>query len=379
MQKFLNFLLILASFIFSLILIELYLIFTNSYTHLVKNNLIPSNTIWTNQENSEINYSHPDMNYLVKSKYGKSGVKANFFIDKNFLYEGFFGDSVTDNRRIEYDWNFTSLYNEINNKNIALNFGVDGFGLDQSFIRYQNVKSNFNLSKIFYVFHYNDLANILQTKLFELNENNKLVQIKHQLTLKNHFFRELGKLRLTYLFLSSYQKIKGKNSDIYYLKDRFTEEFINEEKFFYNSWKLRLFTIDANLLVKDLFSSSPSIKTMEAKKLFNLILDLWISDAKLNNIEFYIIILPDEIHQKSFRKIINNENNYKIIYFTEKFPNLNYNLSEGHWNEIGNLSGALDLADYFNLNYSNGFIESKVEKIRKLYKENKSEFKIYKN
>lgn len=379
-KKFKTFCLIFSSIIFSLILIEFYLIFTNSYTHLVKNNLIPANTIWTNQENSQIIYSHPDMNYPVKSNYGKSGVKANFLIDINSSYHGFFGDSVTDNRRIEYDWNFTSLYNEIKSKkNIALNFGVDGFGLDQSFIRYQNVKNDFNFSKIFYVFHYNDFANILQTKLFELKDNDQLVQIKHQLNFKNYFFRLLGKLRLTYLLMSSYQQIQGKNSNIYYLKDRFIQEFVNEEISFYNSWKSRFFKIDANFLIKDLFSSSPSEETIETKKVFNLILDLWAADAKLNNIEFYIILLPEEIHNKTFKKIINNENNYNIIYFNNRFPNLKYNLSEGHWNEIGNLSGALDLADYFNLYYSNDFVEMKVEKIKKLYKENKSEFKIYKN
>lgn len=378
-KKFKTFCLIFSSIVFSLILIEFYLIFTNSYTHLVKNNLIPANTIWTNQENSQIIYSHPDMNYPVKSNYGKSGVKANFLIDINSSYHGFFGDSVTDNRRIEYDWNFTSLYNEIKGKNIALNFGVDGFGLDQSFIRYQNVKNDFNFSKIFYVFHYNDFANILQTKLFELKDNDQLVQIKHQLNFKNYFFRLLGKLRLTYLLMSSYQKILGKNSNIYYLKDRFIEEFVNEEISFYNSWKSRFFKIDANFLTKDLFSSSPSEETIEAKKVFNLILDLWVADAKLNNIEFYIILLPEEIHNKTFKKIINNENNYNIIYFNNRFPDLKYNLSEGHWNEIGNLSGALDLADYFNLYLSADFVEMKVEKIKKLYKENKSEFKIYKN
>jgi hypothetical protein len=379
MNKIKNFILVLSSIIFALILLEFYLIFSNSYTHLVKNNLIPSNTIWTNQENSQIIYSHPDMNYPVKSNYGKSGVKANFLINQNFLYEGFFGDSVTDNRRIEYDYNFTTLYNEILSKNIALNFGVDGFGLDQSFIRYLNVKNDFKLSKIFYVFHYNDLANIMQTKLFELSNRDELVQARHQLNFKNKIFRLFSKLRLTYFVMSSYQKIIGKNSDIYYLKDRFIEEFVNEEKNFYKLWKPRLFAIDADSVIKDLFSSSPTAQTIEAKKIFNLILDSWVKDAKSQGSDFYIIVLPDEMHKNAFKKIVNNEDFYKIIYFKERFPNLKYNLSEGHWNEIGNLSGSLDLADYFKLNYKNNFSDNKIIKIKNLYKNNKSEFKIYKN
>jgi len=379
MNKIKNLLLILFSIFFSLILIEFYLIFSNSYTHLVKNNLIPSNTIWTNQENSQITYSHPDLNYPVKSNYGKSGVKANFLINKNFLYEGFFGDSVTDNRRIEYDYNFTSFYNEIIGKNLALNFGVDGFGLDQSFIRYLNIKNDFHLSKIFYVFHYNDLANILQTKLFELKNKDELVQVRHQLNFKNKFFRLISKLRLTYFVMSSYQKIIGKNLDIYYLKDRFIEEFVSEEKNFYNLWKPRFFAIEADSVNRDLFSSSPGNQIVEAKKIFNSILDLWIKEAKSQGSEFYIVVLPEEVHRNSFKKIINNEDTYKIIYLKERFPNLKYNLSEGHWNEVGNLSGALDLADYFKLYYKNDFVENKVIKIKNLYKDNKSEFKIYKN
>jgi len=379
MNKIKNFILVLSSIIFALILLEFYLIFSNSYTHLVKNNLIPSNTIWTNQENSQIIYSHPDMNYPVKSNYAKSGVKANFLINQNSLYEGFFGDSSTDNRRIEYDYNFTTLYNEMLGKNIALNFGVDGFGLDQSFIRYLNIKNDFQLSKIFYVFHFNDLANILQTKLFELSNRDELVQARHQLNFKNKIFRFFSKLRLTYFVMSSYQKIIGKNSDIYYLKDRFVEEFVNEEKNFYKLWKPRFFAIDADSVIKDLFSSSPTAQTIEAKKIFNLILDSWVKDAKSQGSDFYIIVLPDEINRNAFKKIINNEDFYKIIYFKERFPNLKYTLSEGHWNEIGNLSGAIDLADYFKLNYKDDFADNKVIKIKNLYKDNKLEFKIYKN
>ena len=379
MNKIKNFILVLSSIIFALILLEFYLIFSNSYTHLVKNNLIPSNTIWTNQENSQVIYSHPDLNYPVKSNYGKSGVKGNFLINQNFLYEGFFGDSSTDNRRIEYDYNFTTLYNEMLGKNIALNFGVDGFGLDQSFIRYLNIKNDFQLSKIFYVFHFNDLANILQTKLFELSNRDELVQARHQLNFKNKIFRFFSKLRLTYFVMSSYQKIIGKNSDIYYLKDRFVEEFVNEEKNFYKLWKPRFFAIDADSVIKDLFSSSPTAQTIEAKKIFNLILDSWVKDAKSQGSDFYIIVLPDEINRNAFKKIINNEDFYKIIYFKERFPNLKYTLSEGHWNEIGNLSGAIDLADYFKLNYKDDFADNKVIKIKNLYKDNKLEFKIYKN
>jgi hypothetical protein len=379
MNKIKNFILVLSSIIFALILLEFYLIFSNSYTHLVKNNLIPSNTIWTNQENSQVIYSHPDLNYPVKSNYAKSGVKANFLINQNFLYEGFFGDSSTDNRRIEYDYNFTTLYNEMLGKNIALNFGVDGFGLDQSFIRYLNIKNDFQLSKIFYVFHFNDLANILQTKLFELSNRDELVQARHQLNFKNKIFRFFSKLRLTYFVMSSYQKIIGKNSDIYYLKDRFVEEFVNEEKNFYKLWKPRFFAIDADSVIKDLFSSSPTAQTIEAKKIFNLILDSWVKDAKSQGSDFYIIVLPDEINRNAFKKIINNEDFYKIIYFKERFPNLKYTLSEGHWNEIGNLSGAIDLADYFKLNYKDDFADNKVIKIKNLYKDNKLEFKIYKN
>ena len=379
MNKIKNFILVLSSIIFALILLEFYLIFSNSYTHLVKNNLIPSNTIWTNQENSQVIYSHPDLNYPVKSNYGKSGVKGNFLINQNFLYEGFFGDSSTDNRRIEYDYNFTTLYNEMLGKNIALNFGVDGFGLDQSFIRYLNIKNDFQLSKIFYVFHFNDLANILQTKLFELSNRDELVQARHQLNFKNKIFRFFSKLRLTYFVMSSYQKIIGKNSDIYYLKDRFVEEFVNEEKNFYKLWKPRFFAIDADSVIKDLFSSSPTAQTIQAKKIFNLILDSWVKDAKSQGSDFYIIVLPDEINRNAFKKIINNEDFYKIIYFKERFPNLKYTLSEGHWNEIGNLSGAIDLADYFKLNYKDDFADNKVIKIKNLYKDNKLEFKIYKN
>ena len=57
---------------------------------------------------------------------------------------------------------------------------------------------------------------------------------------------------------------------------------------------------------------------------------------------------------------------------------MNYFLEEGHWNEVGNLSGALDLADYFKINYDNNFIESKLTKIKNLYKNNRCQSKIYK-
>jgi len=371
-----NFLLLLLSIFLTLILLEIFLIFSKSYNHVVTNNLIRSNTIWTNQENSQIFYMHPDLNYPVQNNYRKFGVKANFKIDKDFSYWGFFGDSMTDNRRIDYEYNFSSFFNEIYSNDISLNFGVDGFGLDQSYFRYLNVKDHFKLSKIFYVFVPNDFPNILQTELFRLDDKEELVEFKHKRNLKNNFFFILGKLRLTYLTLSFYHKIIAKNSDLNYLKERIIEEYVIDEKKYYESWKPRFFSINDSIIWNDFLSLSPTKPTVQAKKVFNLVLAKWLDITKSQGHEFYIILLPNT--EIFFEKLIDNKDTYNVINFKERFSNMNYTLEEGHWNEVGNLTGALDLADYFKINYSNSFVEGKLEKIKKLYKYNKCEAKLYK-
>ena len=74
-----------------------------------------------------------------------SSVPINF--KSNMTTIAFFGDSFTENRRIDDRFTISSMLNELLGSPRIINFGVDGFGLEQSFQRYLNVEDEITLEQ----------------------------------------------------------------------------------------------------------------------------------------------------------------------------------------------------------------------------------------
>ena len=109
---------------------------------------------------------------------------------------GFFGDSFTENARMDAPFSFTEPLDHLLNVNARqgaegrgfnlLNFGVDGYSTHQSLLRYETWALRGALDHVFYVYFENDLV-----------EN----QAFHAWRPGTHPFAPLGKLHLSHLVL----------------------------------------------------------------------------------------------------------------------------------------------------------------------------------
>ena len=93
---------------------------------------------------------------------------------------GVFGDSFTENSRMAAQYSFTEpldyLLNQGRQRFNVLNFGVDGYGTGQSLLHYEYFPYAEDLDHVLYIYCYNDLEELYETKLFHLNETGRLVR-----------------------------------------------------------------------------------------------------------------------------------------------------------------------------------------------------------
>ena len=93
---------------------------------------------------------------------------------------GVFGDSFVENTWMSVQHSFTEpldyLLNQRRRRFNVLNFGVNGYGPGQSFLRYENFRYAENLDHVFFVYCRNDLQNLSATGLFHLDDTGQLVR-----------------------------------------------------------------------------------------------------------------------------------------------------------------------------------------------------------
>ena len=140
--------------------------------------------IWGRIPNSREWYPHPDTGVLHALHHNNLALRQHRDFSASDLTSatniGFFGDSYTENIRIAAPYAFTEpldyLLNQQGQRFNVLNFGVDGYGPGQSFLHYQYFSFVKELDHVFFVFCYNDIMNIYQTKLFDLDDTGELIK-----------------------------------------------------------------------------------------------------------------------------------------------------------------------------------------------------------
>ena len=124
-----NFLLVLISSLLILIFFEIFLRIDGRYQGQANTKINASETIWTRYNNSTEYHIHPDLKNKIEIKFDKFGARESLVKKENEIMTlGFFGDSMTENRRIENKFTFTEILNQNASDGKIYNFGVDGFG-----------------------------------------------------------------------------------------------------------------------------------------------------------------------------------------------------------------------------------------------------------
>lgn len=348
-----NIVLLIFSLFFSLFLIEIILIFKGTYVSLTKNKLVPSAALYERPSSSFQKVKHPDLNYLTSNYFDENGVKnySNIPTHKKKNIIGFFGDSFTENINIKKDFEFSNILNKVTSDHEVVNYGVGGYALDQSFIRYLKYQKN-NFKHIFYLFMPGD--QVSSSNLIEFKDNTFIIKEPSI----GSFFKILGKLNISYLIFDVYYLVRSKLFSHYTLIDK-----SNYSGFFANKIYRGLYNYNKHSELskwyKELYRDSKHINQ------FYFLLKFFNDEVKKNNSNFYVLVYPEKEHVLYFKKAIKNREN-EINYFildkkfqtnikTKKgdgsYKYLKTNLefkNDNHWNEYGNLEFTKYLLNIFN-------------------------------
>ena len=116
---------------------------------------------------------------------------------------GVFGDSFVENVFMAAPYSFTEpldyLLNQRRQSFNVLNFGVNGYGPGQSFLRYEHFRYAEHLDHVFFVYHQSDLENLSATELFRLDDTGQLV--RNEGIRKTWWAPLIARLHISYLIL----------------------------------------------------------------------------------------------------------------------------------------------------------------------------------
>ena len=375
LEYFKSIIIIASSTLVSLLLAEFFLFSIGKYSNLVNTNFQNSNTVWENKPFKVESMVHPDLGVRIYSNYDEKGIRENSSIQfkKSDSLTGFFGDSFLANRNIEYKYTISSLLNEFTNSDKVLNFGVDGFGLEQSYQRWKN-NNYILLSDVVYFFTDNDISDLESVNLFTTISDQDDVQLINNYEDNNLLNNELtikqivGKYRITYLFIDSYYQIRA---FYFLLKNKYFSDIKKSTLSNYNPYQGEL----SERFVKE----NLSFQDHELIKKFNIILNHWKRDVEEMGNTFHIAILPRKWDLQLLPIILkDNLNQFNLIYLDgpkniELMKGFKFSFkNDGHWNEIGNLAALSSVIDYFKLHseYINkeDFINNQFKDILNYYK-----------
>jgi len=356
-----NYCILLVSIAVSVLGLELYLRMSGRYHNQVTNrNVASKEAIWDRLPNTTEYREHPDLGYdipiITNDFQARSHTGENSQTIKDFDGEviGFFGDSFTENRAVEDVFTFTSILQSMvdSRETRILNFGVDGYGMDQSFIKYRNFDYR-NLDYVFYVFVGNDLRNLYENQIFRFEDEEIFQRNKYRMPFH---IKVLRQLHVTYFFIESYFAVKTR--------------FVEQPSYSKEEWEKRLLNVFiekelswigrireerhhrfhdeyADSMVTDLLSDNVSEETALWANNFRALLKEWDRTVGSRGGQFAIIVLPTYTTTAVASELFAAEFPGRVFFlrpaFDESWSQYRF-VNDGHWNERGNLVAAATLA-----------------------------------
>jgi hypothetical protein len=254
---------------------------------------------------------------------------------------GFFGDSFTENVRLYAPHSFTEVLDHLLQRHsgvhTVLNFGVDGYGTDQSYLAFRDAPAAQDLDHIYYVFCANDIRNLYETQIFRLSDEGELIQRPAPMS---SWWRSLiSKLHVTYFFLDFKNRISvrfgGEAQSVADHVYRFRRAVASGQRLEQSE---RSHDAEADGIEDDLLSAVASDRSQHYIKLMQRLLGRWRAEATARGASFHVVLLPSE-QESTQAKLFEG---YSLINLSREFQR--YSIAErdwtfendGHWNEFGN-------------------------------------------
>ena len=310
--------------------------------------------IWSRSPNRSYERSHPDSGITHKVYHNNFALRQHreFSNDalRNSINVGFFGDSFTENLRVPAPYSFTEpldyLLNTSGTAFNVLNFGVDGYGTDQSYSYYRYSKLSHHLHHVFYVFSFNDIRNIYENQLYDIDASGSLT---HRAALATPWWlRLLSKLHVTYLTIDLRHRLTySKWEAVNFLEADRTRRQARDERT--NSARavaveMSFATLtDATLTDVNLTEAERELGNDDLDRtlaIFRALLKEWKHRVENQGGRFYIVLLPEE--PPAVEPLFEG---YAVINLSNLFEkNGEWQFeTDGHWNETGNLRAAVHL------------------------------------
>ncbi|MDE2028794.1 MAG: SGNH/GDSL hydrolase family protein, partial [Candidatus Omnitrophica bacterium] len=169
----------------------------------------------TRYPNSRARRIHPDTDKYHWVVYNSSGLReSREFTSPGRFRVGIFGDSFVENTSLPVEYGFPEVLDYLLNSNgdrfDVINFGMNGYGADESYLSFLRCPAARNLNYVFYVFCWNDLMDNFNHRLISLGPKNELIfNNPHP---KHNF---LSKLYLTYLFIEAKDDLQDKFDGVF--------------------------------------------------------------------------------------------------------------------------------------------------------------------
>ena len=294
--------------------------------------------IWARTPNARNWWPHPDTrsphalhhnNFALRQHRNFSAADLGSAINV-----GVFGDSFVENVRMDAPYSFTEpldyLLNQGPEKFNVLNFGVDGYGTDQSFLHYEHFRHAEDLDYVFYVLTLNDLGDIREARIFDLDDAGRLALNKA--AQPSWWSRFVSRLHVSYLMEEAKWRLSSHTANVH--SDQEIFEHLHSYKDRYRD-----------------FSS----ETRKALPVFRQLILRWRRSVERNGGGFLVVTLPGEPVDPSVVTLLREED-VKVIslhdcfrdhddgHHWRKWRGSPYKFKrDPHWNESGNRLAAVCL------------------------------------
>ena len=302
---------------------------------------VDASQLWSPIPNTYRNRTHPDTGARHAVIYNNFGSRQHRNFDVDALKQAeniaFFGDSYTENIRIEAQYSFTEVLDFLLNLQDerdfnVLNFGVDGYGPGQEFARYLQFPHRDELGHVLYVFCDNDIEDFHNRRLFSLDESGNLVANDAADT--GPLTMAFGRLHLTHLVRDFAQRLS--------LPHRLVapEEEQPRERI------EPIYLISERIMRRKQEGASSGDALDDSIAAFQALLSRWKVVVEARGGEFRVVVLPF-LSRKTLQGVF--PMHLDVVYlhdcFRDMIPSFNYYVdwsfrSDKHWNEAGNMVAA---------------------------------------
>lgn len=248
---------------------------------------------------------------------------------------GVFGDSFVENIGMDAPYSFTEpldyLLNQGRRRFNVLNFGVYGYGPDQSFLHYENFRYVNELDYVLFVYcDYNDIDNISQRRLFYLDETGHLARNE---IIRPWWVPLIGRLYLSYLILDATERLPSHFEIVRTTSDPKPQYLMSPRR----------------------SNQNPTNTDKDGFHIFQQLIRRWKSLVETRGGLFSVVTLPS-LPVKPFLARVFREEGVEVINLDDCFRDHDparhsyrwvespYRFrNDGHWNEAGNHLAAVCL------------------------------------